>query len=140
VATKCPPSTIRSVVTTDDGNELWVLCQGELPTNFTKLFVSSDGGKSWSLRTELPGSALPSPFASPDLAAMLVALHAGTAVIASNQITIFITHDGGLSWTPVGEDGLVFPFLTFANATDGWAVDGNHQDLWITTDGGAHWQ
>jgi photosystem II stability/assembly factor-like uncharacterized protein len=140
VATKCPATTIRSVVTTSDGNELWVLCQGETPTNFTKLYVSSDGGKSWSLRTKVPGSALETPiYHSPDLSTMLVSPHDGTAVVTSNQISIFITHDGGLSWTRVGEDGLLFQSLSFANATDGWAVD-NAASVWTTTDGGDHWQ
>jgi photosystem II stability/assembly factor-like uncharacterized protein len=52
----CPLTTLRSVVSTYDGNELWVLCQGTSESGFSKLFVSRDRGKSWALRTNLPGS------------------------------------------------------------------------------------
>ena len=137
VAAKCPPTTARSVVTTDDGNELWVLCQG---SGFTKLVVSTDGGKSWTVRTKLPGSESKAPiYFSPDYSTKLVSTSRGTALITSNQMTIAITHDGGLTWSTVGPEGILFQSLTFANATDGWALD-NRQIVWTTSDGGDHWQ
>jgi len=140
VATKCPVNTLRSVVTSYDGNELWVLCQGDQQSGFTKLVVSTDGGKSWSLRTKLPGSENKSPiYFSPDYSTMLVSTRPGTALITSNQMTIAITHDGGRTWSTVGPEGILFQSLTFANATDGWALD-NNQIVWTTSDGGDHWQ
>jgi photosystem II stability/assembly factor-like uncharacterized protein len=59
--------------------------------------------------------------------------------MASNQTTISITHDGGKSWATVGETGILFQFMTFADARDGWAVD-NSSNVWTTSDGGDHWQ
>ena len=70
---------------------------------------------------------------------MLVSTSPGTALITSNQMTIAITHDGGLTWSTVGPEGILFQSLTFANATDGWALD-NSQTVWTTSDGGDHWQ
>ena len=140
VAAKCPPTTIRSVVTTYDGNELWVLCQGTQGSGFTKLFVSTDGGKSWTVRTNLPGSENKAPiYFSPDYSTKLVSTRPGTALITSNQMTIAITHDGGLTWSTVGLEGILFQSFTFASATDGWAVD-NSTKIWTTSDGGDDWQ
>jgi photosystem II stability/assembly factor-like uncharacterized protein len=70
---------------------------------------------------------------------MLVSTRPGTALMASNQTTISITHDGGKTWTSAAEGGLLFQFMSFANATDGWAVD-NSTKIWTTSDGGDHWQ
>jgi photosystem II stability/assembly factor-like uncharacterized protein len=141
IPTHCPANTSRSVVTTTDGNELWELCQGASEIGSSKLFVSTDGGKSWSLGTSrLPGIENKPPiYHSPDYSTMLVASLPGTAVMASNQTTIAITHDGGRTWSYVGEAGLLFQSLSFANATDGWAVD-NSSNVWTTSDGGDHWQ
>ena len=140
VAAKCPPTTFRSVVTTYDGNELWVLCQGTQGSGFSTLFVSTDGGRSWTFRTNLPGSENKAPiYFSPDFSTMLVSTRPGTALMASNQTTISITHDGGKTWTSAAEGGLLFQFMSFANATDGWAVD-NSTKIWTTSDGGDHWQ
>lgn len=141
IATHCPANTFRSAVTTTDGNELWELCQGASQTGSSKLFVSTDGGKSWSLGTgRLPGFENKPPiYFSPDYSTMLVSTRPGTALMASNQTTISITHDGGKTWTPVGEGGLLFQSMSFANATDGWAVD-NSTTVWTTSDGGDHWQ
>jgi photosystem II stability/assembly factor-like uncharacterized protein len=141
IATHCPSTTFRSVVTTTDGNELWELCQGTSQVGSSKLFVSADSGKSWSLGTgRLPGFENKPPiYNSPDYSTMLVSSLPGTAVMASNQTTIAITHDGGRTWNYVGEPGLLFQSVSFANATDGWAVD-NSSNVWTTSDGGNHWK
>ena len=135
IATPCPATTFRSVVTTSDGSELWLLCLGNLKPGTSKLFVSADGGKSWRIRTSRPATAKQLPM---DYSTMLVSTHPGTALMASNVMMIAITHDGGLTWTTVGPDAVLFQSMSFANATDGWALDVN-QDLWTTSDGGDHW-
>ena len=140
VAAKCPPTTLRSVFTTYDGNEFWILCQDTQQSVTSKLFVSTDGGKTWSIRTRLPGSEnVPPIYYSPDYSMLLVSTAPGTAVMTSNQMTISITHDAGRTWKTVGPVGILFQSLAFANANDGWALD-NSQRLWTTSDGGDHWQ
>lgn len=136
VSPHCPANTFRSVVATSDGTELWDLCQSSIMPGMYKLVVSMDGGKSWSLRINLPLSEKQFPS---DYSTMLVSPHAGTALMASNSETIKITHDGGRTWRTVGEEGLVFQLLNFVNAADGWAVD-NSGIVWTTSDGGDHWQ
>jgi BNR/Asp-box repeat len=136
VAAHCPANTMRSVVTTSDGIELWELCLADVKPGSSKLFVSIDGGKTWSLRTSRPASVKQLPM---NFSTILVSTHAGTAVMASDVMMIAITHDDGLTWRTVGPDGILFLSMTFANATDGWALDVN-QSLWTTSDGGDHWQ
>jgi photosystem II stability/assembly factor-like uncharacterized protein len=127
---------MRSVVTTADGIELWDLCQTDVKPGTSKLFISTDGGRSWALRNALPPTIRQLPL---DFSTKLLATRAGTAVMASGLTSIAITHDGGLTWAIVGPKGYLFGSLSFASATDGWALDvsGN---LWTTSDGGDHWR
>ena len=136
VVSPCPENTMRSVVSTSDGIEVWELCQADVKPGSSKLFVSTDGGKSWSLRTSQPVSVKQIPMT---FSTIVVSTHAGTALMASDVMMIAITHDGGRSWSTIGPDGILFRSMTFANATDGWALDVN-QNLWTTSDGGDHWQ
>ena len=136
IATHCPANTFLSVVTTADGLELWELCENTTKPGIWRLFVSADRGKSWSLRTSPP--LVEKTFPS-DYSTMLVSPRRGTALTASNSETIKITHDGGRTWKAVGEVGLLFQSITFANASDGWALD-NSSTVWTTSDGGDHWQ
>jgi photosystem II stability/assembly factor-like uncharacterized protein len=136
IAPHCPANTMRSVVTTADGTELWELCQADVKPGTSKLFVSTDGGKSWSIRTSQPVSVKQLPM---DFSTILVSTHAGTALMASDVMMIAITHDDGLTWSTVGPDSILIVSMSFADATDGWALDVN-QNLWTTSDGGDHWQ
>jgi photosystem II stability/assembly factor-like uncharacterized protein len=135
VATHCPMGTTHTVVTTSDGNELWQLCLDSVRPGKSKLFVSTNGGKSWSLRTSPP---LVEKIFPSDASTILVSPRAGTAIFASNSETIKITHDGGRTWSAVGEPGIGFQSINFANATDGWAV-ASIQVVLTTSDGGDHW-
>jgi photosystem II stability/assembly factor-like uncharacterized protein len=136
MATPCPESTMRSVVTTQDGIELWDLCQTDAKPGSSKLFISTDGGRSWAARNALPPTIKQLPL---DFSTMLVATRARTAVMASGLTSIAITHDGGLTWATVGPEGFPFGLLRFANATDGWVLDFSER-LWTTSDGGDHWR
>jgi photosystem II stability/assembly factor-like uncharacterized protein len=135
IAARCPANTMRSVVTTSDGVELWELCQADIKPGSSKLFVSTDGGKSWSLRASQPASVKQLPM---DFSTILLSTHAGTALMASDAMMIAITHDDGLTWSTVGPNGILVQLMSFATATDGWALDVN-QGLWTTSDGGDHW-
>jgi photosystem II stability/assembly factor-like uncharacterized protein len=127
---------MRSVVTTADGIELWDLCQTDVKPGTSKLFISTDGGRSWAVRNALPPTIKQLPL---DYGTELVATRAGTAVMASGLTSIAITHDAGLTWATVGPEGYPFGSLSFANATDGWVLDIS-ENLWTTSDGGDHWR
>jgi photosystem II stability/assembly factor-like uncharacterized protein len=133
IKSQCGPSGFPNPVATADGNELWEWCLTEDPAP-QKMFVSENGGKSWSLRAPKPTAALPPV----DLTANLVSPVAGTALAASDQTTIEITHNGGRSWAQVAGNGLGFVAIRFASAMDGWALDAN-QTVWSTNDGGYLW-
>jgi photosystem II stability/assembly factor-like uncharacterized protein len=69
---------------------------------------------------------------------VLAASGQGTAVMATNESTITITHDAGRTWVQAGPTGFGFMSIRFDNANDGWALDVN-QYIWASTDGGSHW-
>ncbi|HEY1163006.1 MAG TPA: hypothetical protein VGF78_08065 [Candidatus Dormibacteraeota bacterium] len=137
VNTKCVINTFSSMVATSDGRELWELCLDypdvEIPNE--KLFVSEDGGKSWTLRL----SSQVTPYeVQQDYSTILISTRLGTALMTSIRATITLSHNSGVTWTKVGPSGITFEQLRFANATEGWALDVT-QNLWATSDGGDHW-
>jgi photosystem II stability/assembly factor-like uncharacterized protein len=138
IKTSCLGNTFRGYVATSDGTELWELCMGYPDTTSNTadktLFVSEDGGKSWSQRaTSQAGGALqaagyPAWFVSnrPHVAFM------------SGAPTPLVTHDGGSTWTPVGLDATGLWLIRFAGPHDGWALEGT-RNIWATIDGGETW-
>jgi len=140
VKSPCTVNNFIAKASTSDGRELWQLCM-DYPNvtgaNVTKevLFVSEDGGLTWSRRStaqvsgKQAGSGLPPVLAASGLR---------TAVMATNQSTIAITHDAGRTWVESGPIGYGFSIIQFGNANDGWALDVN-QYIWATTDGGSTW-
>jgi photosystem II stability/assembly factor-like uncharacterized protein len=101
------------------------------------LFVSEDGGVSWSQRaTSQSGGSLP------HMVGGLVSIGPHTAFMITTGI--LVTRDAGLSWAQVapapssGQNPSSFGAIRFANGTDGWALD-SAQTIWATIDGGAHW-
>jgi len=134
IKSQCPANNFIAKVATVDGRELWLLCM-DYPNANKVLFVSENGGQTWSRRTtpQVSGQQAGSGY--------LIALATsgpGTAVMATNESTITITHDGGRTWIQSGPLGFGFQAIRFGNATDGWALDVN-QYIWATTDGGNHW-
>jgi len=94
------------------------------------VFLSTDGGASWTYVSTVPGSEGPTAF-----------------VTASRWIQLnppgqsMETSDGGASWHPYttdyGQAAAVGPDIVFGDASVGYAtVRGAIQR---TTDGGAHW-
>jgi photosystem II stability/assembly factor-like uncharacterized protein len=140
VKTRCTGNVYRGIAATADGNELWELCLNypNYPTVQTaseKLFVSEDGGKTWTLRTT---SQVSGEQVQVDYLTILTSIGPGTALMASPRSTIAISHDSGATWKKVGPTGVGFTLIRFADTTNGWALDvsGN---VWATNDGGDHW-
>jgi photosystem II stability/assembly factor-like uncharacterized protein len=142
IKTRCTASTFIANVATSDGNELWQLCVEHPSANAANvsdrvLFVSEDGGKSWTQRATLQIS---NQLAASGYLLVLVSTRPGAALMATNQSTMTISHDGGRTWASVnGPAGVGFMTIRFANGFDGWALDVN-QNIWFTHDGGDSWK
>jgi photosystem II stability/assembly factor-like uncharacterized protein len=141
VKTQCTASNFIAKIATSDGNELWELCVdypnvGGGNVSHKVLFVSENGGQTWSRRAT---SLVSGEQAGSGYMVVVAASRPATAVIATNQSTIAITQDAGKTWTIVGPAGIGFMTIRFANADDGWALD-VYQIVWFTHDGGATWQ
>lgn len=130
----CSSTPFRGYATTVDGIELWEACVGEpdangLPTN-KSLFVSEDGGSSWSPRD-------PTPIAGP-LPGSLVSNRTGVAFVATWKGSM-VTRDAARTWSELSQDGVSFTMLRFGSASWGWALD-RSRSLWVTDDAGDHWK
>ena len=134
----CGASTLESVVGTDGASALWQLCvdyKSGASTAPRLVFVSNDGGVTW---TRHAISSITVDQASSGFFQVIASPMAGSAVIASNQTSMSITHDGGRSWHAVGPSGVGFSSIRFVSSSIGVAVDVTH-GTWVTTDGGDHW-
>lgn len=119
---------------------------------------STDGGRTWTF-TALPGCL---QLCGPLSVSFVDASHGFTATAPqTGGSTLFATHDGGVTWTPVASmpnlgsvdvgGPIAQPQLVFTSSIDGWAVtgpSGNGQQgrptdpggvLYRTTNGGASW-
>jgi photosystem II stability/assembly factor-like uncharacterized protein len=143
IKTQCTASNFIAKVATASnmsGDELWELCM-DYPdvsggnVSHKVLFVSEDGGQSWSRRATWVVSAQQ---AGSGYLTVMTANGPGTAVMATNESSITITKDGGRTWTEVGPPGIGFLSIRFANLAAGWAIDVN-QYIWATTDAGNTW-
>lgn len=132
--TRCAGSPFRGYVATADGNELWEACIGypdQTGDSAAKtLFVSANGGRSWSART---GQALPAP----GITVVLVSNRPHVALAGTDRTPLSITRDSGATWRQVGP-GLVFTVVAFRTAASGWALDAG-LNVWTSGDSGAHW-
>jgi photosystem II stability/assembly factor-like uncharacterized protein len=112
---------------------------GYLPVHYTAdavqtlVFVTHDGGKTWTLLPgRIPGGRQ----------VQFVSLNDGFAWDGSQ---LNITHDGGKTWTPVTSStsfGADFWRMDFITPSTGWAMTmdaTSHVSLFATTDGGATW-
>src|SRR5438034_1854050 len=130
---QCANGTFSELNATPDGDEIFKVCVGPLnaqPDSVTLLHLDKPG-QSWK--------AVPIAGVDPLQGLVLIASPAiHTAVVASIQSTLAITHDAGATWDLVGPANTGFVTIGFGSATNGYAVDvlGN---LWVTQDGGNHW-
>lgn len=126
----------------------WQLCIGNAAAGSSEkmLFVSEDGGQTWTLisRTAL---------GNPPPEAGVGELPAGTGVnvllfldaqngwmgLGSPGQNLWRSQDGGVNWTPIDviPPGVPVTTISFTDAQNGAAV--TPDSAWITADGGATW-
>jgi photosystem II stability/assembly factor-like uncharacterized protein len=99
----------------------------------TAVYITNDGGNSWTLTPTLIPNAGASAF-----------LSAREAIIYNGE-QFYVTHDAARTWTTVSPNivfGDSFADMDFVNPNTGWVVTvdaANHHSLNRTTDGGATW-
>jgi hypothetical protein len=129
----CAAPSFRGFVTTTDGTELWEQCIGYPDSSGAfsnvSLFVSEDGGTTWTRRTAPP--VMPSPAQE-----SLVSSRALVAFAFGGDKSV-ATHDGGKTWNDISDQGTTFTTIRFS-AGWGWALD-PQRVIWQTVDGGDHW-
>jgi hypothetical protein len=147
-------STIRpgGDLTTLDGREIWQACVGPMasqspPFGFTAVFVSEDGGVTWSDR---PATA-PVPYGSLMFPRELVVTGHGSALVAPLGGLIYVTHDAGVTWHQAGPtradlgSGCGFKWLNFYEPAGAWANGVRcgsplpAELIWVSHDHGEHW-
>jgi len=99
----------------------------------TGVYVTNDGGNTWTLTPTLIPNAGASDFIS-----------AEEAVIYNGE-QFYVTRDAAKTWNTVAPDivfGDSFAAMDFVNPNAGWVITvdpGNHRSLYRTHDGGATW-
>ena len=133
IKSACTGNPFRGFATTADGHDLWERCEGYPNSagvaNNVSLFVSTDGGMTWSRRT-------PPPVAPPIAAESIVTTRPLVAFAAGANRSV-VTRDGGKTWSDISNLGVVFTLLRFG-ADWGWALD-TDRVVWQTYDGGDQW-
>ncbi len=125
----------------DTHDELWALCLSASATDsqMKELYRSRDSGAAWSLVAttpsegfvagSLPTSGIVSSFTSVGRDELVVTLVRGP---------VYVSHDGGKSWTESDLPGGNLQQLTFSNPLTGWAILYSGE-VYRTSDGGIHW-
>jgi uncharacterized repeat protein (TIGR01451 family) len=111
-----------------DGNTLYLVSAGQV-------FRSSDKGQNWQLQP-----ALQLPATGANIKVEVDPLDDGTAYLANSK-ALFVTHDGGSSWTditPPAEKYSLFDFtVNPSNTRTLWTA--GYGGVNLSTDGGASW-
>jgi photosystem II stability/assembly factor-like uncharacterized protein len=138
---RCSADTFANYIATPDAKELWQVCDTamlSLPPPMS-VFVSEDGGTSWSQKPMVPSPGMPVSLESPA---------PGTALLASPSRALR-TQNRGQTWKPVTNGGfwsvgfgstvgLDCGPLAYCWPQDGWAVDSQRAIL-VTHDRGLTW-
>ncbi len=126
-----------------DAEHGWVVLQTldtiDLPT--VSVAATADGGKSWSVvsvaeeaRPQYSGGSL--SFVDERRGWMLMDIQGNSALSSGN---LFVTDDGGTTWSALPQAPVAGKIQFFPAAT-GWLVGGVHEDeLYRTRDGGSTW-
>ena len=146
----CAPGTqlmTPAGVTPSGAQRLAMICTA-LPANTTSVYVSQDGGSTWTQQAGVV--SLP---AATTRAESLTALPDGTLILAAVATGatsgggIYLLSPGATQWQPArlsDPSGLNhgFTYVGMTSATQGVALGGdpNLHAIWMTTDGGQTWQ
>jgi photosystem II stability/assembly factor-like uncharacterized protein len=147
----CAPGTqlmTPAGVTPSGAQRLAMVCTA-LPANTTSVYLSQDGGSTWTQQAGVV--SLP---AATTRAESLTALPDGTLILAALAISspssgggIYLLSPGATQWQPAqlsDPSGLNhgFTYVGMTSATQGVALGGdpNLHAIWMTTDGGKTWQ
>src|SRR5438067_568015 len=119
--------------------------------NFTWCFVTHDGGSTWNFQTLPPlpkGVSAQLSFMSPQFftssdGVLPVNLSSDT----SSAFGVYVTHDGGATWSSISLLPTSIASTDFIDANHGWATNGpahggkgaGISTLYMTSDGGQHW-
>jgi len=131
VTGRCSPGALANAVASANGAEIWQYCAE--PTGIADtLWVSEDGGSSWTRRTSL-GVITTAP--------VLISPVPGTAFLltstASNVTAqLALSTDAGRSWHTL-PGASAFTAIDFAQGA-AWAVD-DQFFVWSSNDGGMTW-
>jgi hypothetical protein len=129
---------------------LWAACTGE-PGNQMQgksIYVSTDGGRNWSLRYQLavPDSSEPMGLG---LLSDMAPISTSTCFVALAGNSAFVTHDGGRRWLTLGSvgdvtgSGLISQVIAFSPRAV-WIGGSTNTDpaiphIWKTGNGGRTW-
>lgn len=113
-----------------------VLCDGAIVLGtdstqpFTQVWRTNDGGRSWSAAVELaePNDGIGTGYAAGVVSVGVEPTGLGRAVAISGRGLVYITRDGGQSWTAVGRMPITQTINSVRNAVLG--PDGH---LWVGT-------
>jgi photosystem II stability/assembly factor-like uncharacterized protein len=139
-----PLAGIKNGMTFLDANTGWVT--GSIPAaGEVYLYVTHDGGVTWS-KQELP---LPAGYDAYQYLPQAPVFFGKDGFLPLRvempdrvDLTLFVTQDGGLTWSgnPGDANQVIKPGLTaFADTQHAWSWDGGPQ-LYFTTDGAVTWQ
>jgi photosystem II stability/assembly factor-like uncharacterized protein len=133
----------KAVISFLNASTGWVT--GTVTTNdLAWLYVTHDGGKTWSQQTLLRPQGLPSAQLS-ILAPIFFSATDGLLPVKFADLTtgkgiataLYVTHDGGTNWQPTSPVLTALATSSFPNLQQGWMSDGT--SLFVTSDGGQHW-
>ena len=101
---------------------------------YLAVYVSNDGGRTWSLTPTLIPEAGSADFLS------------ATEAVVYNGEQFYVTRDAARTWSIIPPDVLFgdsFAGMDFVNTSTGWVITldstNNHRSLYRTSDGGATW-